>query len=51
MSIHTLLNIGNLERGEQIFQQKGNVVVAVWKDRKPVYVMSSNCSPIGDTQV
>ncbi len=48
---HTFLSVDNLERGEHIFRQKGNVVVAVWKDKKPIHLMSSNCSPTGDTQV
>ena len=41
---------GHLQRGDHIFRQKGNVVVTVWKDKKPVYIMSSNCMPTGDTR-
>ena len=46
-----LLIEGDLQRGEYICRQKGSLVANVWRDRKLVYVMSTNCPPTGDTQV
>ena len=36
--------IGDLEKGEYVFRQCGNLVATVWKD-KLVYVMSTTCNP------
>ena len=44
-------NLGDLERGEATTCQKGNLVASVWKDKKLVYVMSTNCQPEGATSV
>ena len=46
-----LLNEGDLQRGESIYRQKGSLVASVWRDRKLVYVMSTNCPPTGNTKV
>ena len=46
-----LLNEGDLQRGEFIYRQKGSLVASVWRDRKLVYVMSTNCPPTGNTKV
>lgn len=42
---------GELQRGEYCFQQRGNLVVTTWGDRKLVYVMSTNSSPSDITVV
>ena len=36
---------GDLERGESIARQRGNLVATVWRDRRLVYVMSTNSDP------
>ena len=40
-------NLG--ECGEATTRQKGNLVALVWKDKKLVYVMSTNCQLEGAT--
>ncbi len=39
----------NIDRGEAIFRQHGNLVANVWRDKKLVYVMSTNSSPVMST--
>jgi mRNA-degrading endonuclease toxin of MazEF toxin-antitoxin module len=34
-----------MKRGDVVFRQKGNLVASVWKDRRLVYVISSNTNP------
>ena len=36
---------GDLERGQHIFQQSGNLVATVWRDKKLVYVLSTQSNP------
>ena len=43
--------LGDLQRGEYVYQQNGNLVATAWRDRKLVYVMSTNCPATGDTEV
>ncbi len=45
------LSQGDLERGESVYCQDGNLVASVWRDRKLVYTMSTNCPATGSTQV
>lgn len=40
-----------LRQGESLFLRKGNLVVTVWKDKKPVYFLSTQSNPVGDEQV
>lgn len=47
----TCMNEGDLQRGEYVYRQKGSLVATVWRDRKLVYVMSTNCQPTGNTEV
>lgn len=47
---HTHTKAG-LQRGESIFRQKENLVACVWQDKRPVYVMSTNCQAIGNSTV
>ena len=42
---------GHLKRGESVSRQRDNLVASVWRDRKLVYVMSTNSNPKGDTTV
>ena len=35
-------NIGDLEQGDFVFRQCDNIVVTAWKDKRLVYVMSTN---------
>ena len=42
---------GELQRGEYRFRQRGNLVATTWRDRKLVYVMSTNPSPSDITVV
>ena len=37
--------LGDLQRGESVTCQCGNVAATVWRDRNFVYVMSSNSDP------
>ena len=39
------LCVGDLQRGESVAQQRGNLVATVWRDRRLVYVMSTNSDP------
>lgn len=39
------------QQGESLFLQKGNMVVTEWKDKKPVYFLSTQSNPVGDEQV
>ena len=41
----------NLQRGESVARQKGNLVATAWRDRKLVYVMSTNTDPRASTMV
>ena len=41
--------IGELERGDCVFRQCGNVVATVWHDKKLVYVMSTQTNPVTTT--
>ena len=43
--MHTCHSVGDLNRGESQSHQKGNLVATVWRDRKLVYVMSTNSDP------
>ena len=42
---------GELQRGESKYRQRGNLVVTTWRDRKLVYIMSTNTSPTATTTV
>ena len=42
---------GDLQRGESVARQKGNLVATVWRDRRLVYVMSTNSDPRTPTTV
>lgn len=42
--------VKRLCKGESLFLRKGNVV-SVWKDKKPVYFLSTQCNPVGDETV
>jgi len=42
---------GELQRGESKYRQRGNLVVTTWRDRKLVYIMSTNVSPTTTTTV
>ena len=37
--------VGDLQRGESVSRQRGNLVASVWRDRRLVYVMSTNSDP------
>ena len=39
------LFVGDLQRGESVAQQRENLVATVWRDRRLVYVMSTNSDP------
>ncbi|EDO31061.1 predicted protein [Nematostella vectensis] len=41
----------NLRRGESIFHQKGNVVFTIWKDKKAVAFISTQCEAKGTETV
>ena len=41
----------DLQRGEFLFRQCGNLVVCVWKDNRLVYIMSTNWTPTDTTTV
>ncbi|EDO32958.1 predicted protein [Nematostella vectensis] len=43
--------IKNLRRGESIFHQKGNVVCTIWKDKKAVAFISTQCEAKGTETV
>ena len=51
LQIHTCHCVGDLQRGESLSCQRGNVVASVWRDRKLVYVMSTNSDSEGSTTV
>ena len=44
-------NTGDLERGEATTRQSGNLVASVWRDKRLVYLMSTNCQPNDDATV
>ena len=37
-----------MKTGEVIFRQDGNLVATLWKDKRPVAVLSTNCTPSMD---
>ena len=43
--------VKRLRRGESLFLRKENIVVTVWKDKKPVYFLSSQSDPLGNDTV
>ena len=47
----TTQQVKRLRQGESLFLRKGNLVVTVWKDKKPVYFLSTQSNPVGDLQV
>ena len=47
----TTQQVKRLQQGESLFLRKGNLVVTVWKDKKPVYFLSTQSNPVGDIQV
>ena len=49
--IQNIPYFSKLQRGESKFQQRGNLVVTMWRDRKLVYIMSTNVSPTATTTV
>ncbi len=51
LCIRTCYHVGDMSRGESTFRQDGNLVVSAWRDRKLVYIMSTNCQPEGDATV
>ena len=46
-----LSHVGDMNRGESVSYQHGNLVASVWKDSKLVYVMSTNSDPATDATV
>ena len=46
-----IFDTGDLQRGEFCYRQRGNLVATTWRDRKLVYVMSTNSSPTDTTFV
>ena len=42
---------GDLKRDESVSRQRDNLVASVWRDRKLVYLMSTNSHPEGNTTV
>ena len=47
----TTQQVKRLRQRESLFLRKGNLVVTVWKDKKPVYFLSTQSNPVGDLQV
>ena len=43
--------VKRLQQGESLFLRKGNLVVTAWKDKQPVYFLSTKLNPVGDDQV
>ena len=43
--------VKRLRQGELLFLCKRNIVVTVWKDKKPVYFLSSQSDPVGNDTV
>ncbi|KAK3749026.1 hypothetical protein QZH41_006223 [Actinostola sp. cb2023] len=43
--------VKKLRRGEAIIRQKGNIVATIWKDKKPVAFLSTQCKATGDVTV
>lgn len=43
--------IRSLQRGEWIQRQKGDTAVAVWRDRKVMWVLYNHCSPTEDASL
>ena len=43
--------VKRLRQGESLFLHKRNIVVTVWKDKKPVYFLSSQSEPVGNDTV
>ena len=44
-----LVGVKSLSRGDHVFRQCGNLVATVWKDSKPVTLMSTSCQPTATT--
>ena len=44
----TTQQVKRLRQGESLFLRKENVVVTVWKDKKPVYFLSTQSNPVDD---
>jgi hypothetical protein len=40
-----------MNRGDHEFWQAGNLVSTIWQDRKPVYLLSTCCEPLGPDTV
>ena len=47
----TTQQVKRLRQGESVFRRKGNLVVTVWKDKKPVHFLSTQSNPVGDNRV
>ena len=47
----TVQQVKRLRQGDSPFLRKGNLVITVWKDKKPVYFLSTQSNPVGDEQV
>ncbi|XP_068712041.1 piggyBac transposable element-derived protein 4-like [Montipora foliosa] len=47
----TTQQVKRLQQGESLFLRKENVIVTVWKDKKPVYFLSTQSNPVGDERV
>ena len=47
----TTQQVKRLRQGESLFLRKENVVVTVWKDKKPVYFRSTQSNPVSDERV
>ena len=43
--------VKQLRQGESLFLRKGNLVATVWKDKKPVYFLSTQSNPVGNETV
>lgn len=47
----TTQRVKRLRQGESLFLRRENLVVTVWKDKKPVYFLSTQSNPVGDERV
>ena len=43
----TTQRVKRLWQGESLFLQNGNLVITVWKDKKPAYFLSTQLNPVG----
>ena len=43
--------VKRLCQGESLFLRKENIVITVWKDKKPIYFLSSQSDPVGNDTV